>query len=110
MTGQALPVTVLEVGGSVLYPGAEGAIERLPLPLPEAGITGCELRFADGARAQGSLLAVEENGWLLHVHGYTTGQGRAVPSRSWALEHPPENGSSRFRIRSMVPPGPVGVD
>ncbi|WP_263260209.1 hypothetical protein [Pseudomonas sp. RIT-PI-S] len=109
MTAAALPTTVLEVSTTVLYPGADGSISYGQLPIPLAGVVPCQLRFADGVCASGSLLAVEENGWLLLVHGYTTAQGRPVASRGWALEQPADEPGRRFRIRSMVPAGPVAV-
>jgi hypothetical protein len=100
---------VLEGSSTVLYPGAEGLIREGQLPTATAGVVDCQLRFADGACASGSLLAVEENGWLLLVLAYTTSQGRTVQARGWALEQPGAEPGPRFRIRSMLPPGPVSV-
>lgn len=71
----------------------------------------CRLEFNDGALATGSLLAVEENGWLLLVHEYVNAQGRSIPSRAWAVEQPAQSDQGAdgefFRVRSMVPAGPV---
>lgn len=109
MTAASLLTLVLNVSTTVLYPGAEGTLSDGELPTAMAGVTACELRFADGGCAQGSLLAVEENGWLLLVLGYSTSQGREVQSRGWALEQPEGEPGQRFRIRSMLPAGPVLV-
>lgn len=83
------------------------------LPSIEAGVVLCRLEFSDGALATGSLLAVEENGWLLLVHEYTTTQGRIIASRAWAVEQPepsePGQPAARFRVRSMLPAGPVSA-
>lgn len=83
------------------------------LPSAEDGVVICQLEFSDGAHADGSLLAVEKNGWLLLVHQYTTAQGRSIPARAWALEQPTGNGEEqpgpRFRVRSMLPAGPVSA-
>lgn len=106
----ALPlITILNVASTVLYPGASGAISGCELPPIVAGIKQCELHFADGIRANGSLLGVEDNGWLLLVLGYTTAQGREVKAKGWALEQLEGTAGERFRIRSMVPAGPVSV-
>ena len=105
----ASPLTlILQVSATVLYPNAEGRIIGRQLPGPTAGVVKCELYFKDGARAESSLLSVEENGWLLLVLAYTTARGHSVPSRSWALEQCP-NDPEGFRIRSMIPAGPVEV-
>lgn len=105
----ASPLTVvLQASATVLYPGVEGRLIGEHLPSPAAGVVECQLCFSDGACAAGSLLAVEENGWLLLVLAYTTTLGRSVPSRSWALEQRP-NEPEGFRIRSMIPAGPVEV-
>jgi len=73
----------------------------------------CRLEFSDGSLANGSLLAVEENGWLLLVHEYTTTQGRSIPARAWAVEQPapsePGQPVTSFRVRSMLPAGPVSA-
>jgi hypothetical protein len=106
----ALPlITILNLASSVLYPGATGSITGPGLPSIMAGVKRCELHFADGVRASGSLLGVEENGWLLLVLGYTTAQGREVKAKGWALEQPEGQAGEQFRIRSMIPAGPVSV-
>lgn len=83
------------------------------LPSAEAGVVLCRLEFSDGSLANGSLLAVEENGWLLLVHEYTTTQGRSIPARAWAIEQPTGNDQEQpvtsFRVRSMLPAGPVSA-
>lgn len=109
MTATSRLALVLEVSSTVLYPGADGVLTNGQLPTAMAGVTPCELRFSDGIRATGSLLAVEENGWLLLVLGYTTAQGRTVMAKGWALEQPGSERGPRFRIRSMIPAGPVAV-
>lgn len=106
----ALPlITILNVASTVLYPGAMGAVTGCGLPPMRAGVTQCELHFSDGICASGSLLGVEDNGWLLLVLGYTTAQGREVKAKGWALERPQGEDGERFRIRSMIPAGPVSV-
>lgn len=109
MTAAVFSEPFLDLSANLLYPGAEGEIGNGRLPSAEAGVVPCQLRFAGGARASGALLAVEENGWLLLVHSHLTSQGREIPARAWALEQPDNGNAGCFRVRSMVPAGPVSV-
>jgi hypothetical protein len=109
MTATVTPEPFLDLSTNLLYPGAEGVLGSNKLPAARAGVVPCQLRFASGTRASGTLLAVEENGWLLLVHSHVSHQGREIPARAWALEQPDSDDTARFRVRSMVPAGPVPV-